>query len=312
MNYYDQQGLSFSAMKDLAISPMRFWWRHLSGTAPERKESAEMRFGTAVHCAVLEPERFSYDYARAFEPSGGVKWLDTVAEIKTALAEIGAKTTGTKPELIERLLSIDPDAPIVSHREHMHAVENSNKIILPCDDYDRAVQCAASISGEPSVQAILSQGDPEVAMFARDPETDVLLKCKADWVSPVCTFDLKTFSLQRGGSVDQEVFDAIWYRRYYWQAYTYMLIRSLQPGEKPAHKQVFTFAFVESEPPFEVRLQEIRASQCPLLWERAKYEVHNMIRTYARHIERFGGNPWREPAQINVVIDEEVRQLAFS
>ncbi len=311
MNYFAEAGLSFSAMKDLAISPMRYWYQHRSGLAPERKETPEMRFGSAVHCAVLEPDQFDARYARAFEPTGD-GWLFTASDIKERLAELGLKTSGLKDELIERLLQVAPDSLIVDVEAKHHAIGNADKIILPPNDYDRCVNCAGLLRSEPAVAAILAEGWPEVAMFARDPETEVMLKGKADWVSPHCTLDVKTFQLKRTTTIDQAVMDAFWYEGYYKQAYTYMHLRSLLPNEKASHKQVFVFAFVESEPPHEVRLIEIRPSQCPVLWERAKYEVHTLIRTYAMYAAKFGNNPWREPAEICGLIDDEVRQLAFS
>lgn len=50
--------LSFSSIKEFAKSPAHF----LAYKNKEKKESSAMRFGTAVHCAVLEPERFKNEY----------------------------------------------------------------------------------------------------------------------------------------------------------------------------------------------------------------------------------------------------------
>jgi hypothetical protein len=43
-------------MKDLAVSPLRYWHLNLNPNRPPRIETPEMQFGTALHCLVLEGE----------------------------------------------------------------------------------------------------------------------------------------------------------------------------------------------------------------------------------------------------------------
>jgi hypothetical protein len=56
--YAEMPGVSWSSLKDLAVSPFRFWARNVDPNRPPSRTSPEMTFGSALHCAVLEPEQF--------------------------------------------------------------------------------------------------------------------------------------------------------------------------------------------------------------------------------------------------------------
>ena len=58
VEYHASEGLSISRLKELKRSPKHYQW---ALTHP--KESQPLTLGSAAHCAVLEPERFTRDYA---------------------------------------------------------------------------------------------------------------------------------------------------------------------------------------------------------------------------------------------------------
>lgn len=62
--YFDDPRISASMLRELARSPLHFHARHIAKTAP-REETPAMRFGSAFHAAVLEPEVFANDYVTA-------------------------------------------------------------------------------------------------------------------------------------------------------------------------------------------------------------------------------------------------------
>jgi hypothetical protein len=45
-------GLSFSGMKDFAVSPLRYWYRNINPNRPPFEATPEMQLGSALHCAV--------------------------------------------------------------------------------------------------------------------------------------------------------------------------------------------------------------------------------------------------------------------
>jgi hypothetical protein len=318
--YFASAGLSQSAMKDLAVSPYRFWYLHINPNRPERKETAEMRFGTALHCAVLEPAKFEDRYTCEIEPDDFPGCLRTMDDLREWLKSKGLPSSGkTKRELIDRVSAADSSAVIYDVAEQMHAEENAERLLLSKDEWTRARRAAESLRSEPKLAAILENGQSEVCMAAKDPETGVLLKARMDWITPTVTLDLKTFTVQRGRSVDKSVTSAIFYEGYYRQAFLYSTIRALAAGNQkisgPQTAPEYILGFVESDEPHEVRLRSLRpkcGGEVNVYWQQARLECRELIRTYAECMERFGNRPWRNPREIDPLMDEELPQMAYA
>ena len=310
-SYFDLPGLSQSGMKDLEISPLRYWHLHINPNRPEPKVSLDMTFGSALHCLILEPEKFPMRYAKGFDAAMYPDALDTISDIRSWISSKGGTPRGsTKLGLIEQAHGIDPDVQLVVELEASHAAETEGMELLKPVDWERIHGCAGALQSHPSFMALMAEGEAEVAMSAVEPENGVLLKAKMDWVNPYCIMDIKTFGLMRDQPIDEAVADAIYYRRYYRQAYLYSLIRSLQPGSRPLSSSRFVFAFVESSEPYEVRLREVRPGG--LLWARAAAECNALIWQYKKYSDRFGIVQWRDDQQVVQLDDEDIRQLAFS
>lgn len=61
MDYHDRPELSATQLKSMAAGWRVFEAEHITKTAP-RQESAAMALGSAIHAAILEPDRFDADY----------------------------------------------------------------------------------------------------------------------------------------------------------------------------------------------------------------------------------------------------------
>jgi hypothetical protein len=323
VDYFDTPGLSHSGIKDLMVSPLRYWHLWISPNRPERRETQEMRIGTALHCAALQSSEFESRYACAITPEDFEGCLVTVDDMREWLQNKNVTSTfKSKAAFIGAVKCIDPSAPIFDDLKRLHEESNAGKIILPREDYDRVRGATDSLVAEPALRAILADkdGKAEVCVTATDPETGVPLKARMDWIAPKLTLDLKTFSQQRGKSIDKCVTNAIFYEGYYRQAYFYSLVRALAEGNrgKSAAQTAaeFVLAFVESEAPYEVRIRALRpksAGQSNLYWDRARVECREAIRLYAKCWEQFGEKPWREPRSIDPLYDEELSsQLAYA
>lgn len=73
-------------------------------------------------------------------------------------------------------------------------------------------------------------------------------------------------------------------------------------------------AFVESEPPHEVRLKVLRGKthgQPNVYWTTAELEVRSCIRRFAEYWKEFGEKPWRHAAEYDPLIDDELKGLIF-
>jgi len=66
--YRTWPGISWSSLSDMATSPLEFRERQRNPRPP----TATMNLGSAIHCAVLEPEKFDAEYAM-FEGRRGTK-----------------------------------------------------------------------------------------------------------------------------------------------------------------------------------------------------------------------------------------------
>lgn len=310
--YQVAPGLSNSSMDDLAVSPLRFWYRHINPILPE-EPTREMQIGSAVHCAVLEPGQFDSRYCCELIPPEGC--LVTMEDLRGWIRDKGYQPRGTrKADAVAQAKSIDPAQPILDVLTARHAEQHAGKVMFKLEDWERITGCAKALSLQPEFVKLLGAGQPEVSIFATDPDTVVPLKARLDWLAPEYTVDLKTFSQKRGKSIDKSVTDAIWYEGYNRQAVFYTMLRRLQPGCEKLWPD-FVMVFVESEEPHEVRIRSMRPTtggSPNLFWDRARIEIRELIRLYAEFWQRFGTNPWRTAQVIDPLMDEDLPGLAYS
>lgn len=318
--YHSQHALSNSGMKDLAVSPLRYWHLHLSPDRPAERITPELTFGTALHCKVLEPDEFGERFACEIDIGDFPGCLRTKDDLSAWLKSHGQAVSGNKPELIDRISRIDASVPIWDVLVERYAVLTEGKVQLSKEDWLRVESANNALLAEPRLVEILKEpGEFEASLFVTDPETGVRLKARMDWVTPKTILDLKTFSQTRGKSIDKTVTDAIWYEAYYRQAYFYSLVHALHAGDKsisgPQKAPEFVLAFVESDAPHEVRIRSLRprvAGEVNLLWEHARREVRGLIRLYADFMNRYGDKPWRSARDIDPLQNEEFPQLMYA
>lgn len=316
--YFAMKALSVSGMKDLMVSPMRCWHLHINPNAPEIEETAAMRLGRALHCAVLEgEEKFDQRFACALDPSQWLQCLDTMQDLREWIISKGGKPKGTKKEEVAyqaacMMEELGEQVPILLFEERRFSVRNEGKTILTAEEFRRVNGMASALLSEPIVFQALKEGRPEQAIMVRDPETGVLLKSRIDWMNPVATWDLKSFMQTRGKSIDRTITDALFYEGYLEQAYFYRMVRKLASKETGLP---FVFAFVESEAPYEVRVKKLEPNSgqgANVYWETAGATVRKYIRLYAKCLAKYGDSPWRDEQDAVELVDEDIPQLAWS
>jgi len=319
-DYFALPALSNSGMKSLHVSPLRYWCDFINhGREQNAEETAAMRIGSALHCAALErDEEFDRRYACDLDPSTWPVCLDTIGDLREWIASKGEKPKGTrKEEVVAQALAImqarGEHVPILAEEKRRHLAANAGKAILSPAEWDRVVGMTSVLRAETALEPILAKGKAEIVLMAKDPDTGVWLKAKVDWLAPGYTLDLKTFSQQRGKSIDKSVYDAIFYERYWVQAYFYHYVRCLALGEKTCDFDT-VFAFIESSSPHEVRLKAFRPTfggQAMPYWQQARIEVKWRIRQYADYLQKYGSEPWLDPQLIEPITDEDIKQFAF-
>jgi hypothetical protein len=113
---------------------------------------------------------------------------------------------------------------------------------------DAAFRQADALRRLPDVAALLSSGEPEVSAYWIDPETQVLCKCRPDWVSPVgygrgvVLLDVKTASDASPEGFSKAVANYGYHTQADWYCTGYALATGLE-----VHGMLF--AVVESEYP---------------------------------------------------------------
>jgi hypothetical protein len=151
-DYHAADGLSKSALSDLAISPAHYKARKLE---PKTFEAANL--GTAVHMLVLEPERAE---------------TQIVTPPTILLGKNGAMSTNACKDWV--------------------ALEQAKgSIILKADEYDQAQYMRDAVIGHPRYEDLLTGGHAEVSCFYTD-QSGLTCKSRPDYLNDEYITDLKT------------------------------------------------------------------------------------------------------------------------
>lgn len=144
-----------------AVSKSSLWTLHTKSPAHARVEkepSNAMVMGTAVHCAVLEPDEFTERYVRGPVKEGG---------------EPVSKNTNVWKEFVEEM----------------------GERALAAPDYDAAMEIRDRLALHPSIRKVLGEGSiREISCFWDDPATGLRCRSRPDaWIpSREVMLDLKT------------------------------------------------------------------------------------------------------------------------
>ncbi|EPC3488054.1 RecE family exodeoxyribonuclease [Citrobacter freundii] len=85
--YHSANGISSTQLKDVRISPMYYYGRHIAKTIPREQNDAMLR-GTIIHSYVLEPEKFESEFAVPEEVPAGV--VSTSGDLVSIIKEYNA------------------------------------------------------------------------------------------------------------------------------------------------------------------------------------------------------------------------------
>lgn len=329
--YHAAPALSNGGLKTFLVSPLHYWHATLNPalecalcsaarsehpTVPcqyfsARAETPALRLGSALHVAVLEPDKFLDRYAprptevdfpdALVKVDGLKKWLvaNAVPFSKSAL----------KPELED--IAEKAGAPVLAALKRQQAIADAGRKYLDKAEWSQVRGMAAALRRESALAPYLAGGVGEVSIFATDPETGVLLKCRLDWMAACrAIVDLKSFST-RGESVDAAVSRVIQYE-YRRQPPFYLYVMKLA-GLADFD---WIYAFVESDAPYETRLRSMGASGrrgVNKYWEATEREVRDGIKSFARYQSDFAdGAPWAYHQAITPVRDSEMSRVIYA
>lgn len=145
------KAMNWSTLRNMAESPLKFKHRL---TTP-REDTQALFLGRALHCCVLEPERWAREYVA--EPKHGDMRTTKAKEAKAAwMSDLGNRTP------------------------------------IPVDDYQAIVCAADAVHSHRVARELLSGGRAEEIITWTDPETELACKARLDYVTPLGIRELKS------------------------------------------------------------------------------------------------------------------------
>lgn len=130
-----------------------------------------------------------------------------------------------------------------------------------------------AIFANPLAASVLSQGEPEVSVYATDPISGVLMRGRIDWLRPQSFVDLKTAA---GGIYRADFEKIVWNRNYGFQSAYYQRILRLNGIDIPP-----VWVVVSKNEPHEVLVYEPDDD----LLAYSHQEVDRALAMYARCVE---------------------------
>lgn len=176
--YHEIEGISGSGLSRIYQSSVEHY------LSQEVKETDAMRLGTIIHKAILEPELFREVYACGLNyddmPDDCIKG---VTQMKSWLKEAGIKVSGSKSELIERILLADETVKIWDKIESDHEKLNEGKEIVQHGTYNDIRNMHRIFNSDSCNSALVGDGSLiEYSVIVRD-DRGITLKGRPDIIT---------------------------------------------------------------------------------------------------------------------------------
>lgn len=194
---------------------------------------------------------------------------------------VHARVLGVGADVVaipEKVLAKNGAASTTEAKEFIEQARADGLVPLKADVVKRVEATAAAVLANPKAASLLARpGDPEVSGFVTDPDSDVRLRIRVDYLAALRSgrplpVDLKTTSDVRRSKLRRVVEDLA----YDIQSATYRHALRLITGEDPAPMQL---VFVETEAPHEVRVVQLAHQD----WiEGGELKMRRAIEAYAR------------------------------
>ena len=215
-DYHAGPGLSCSSFKEFLRSPAHY--QHY--LTEKRVPTPAMVVGTAIHTAILEPDKFQDEVV--VEPEFAPK--------KPSKTQREAKKPS--PETVEAIKFWDD-----------FQAKATGKTVISHDDYENVMgMLTGAMRCEPAVN-LLKTGFPELSVYANDPEHGFLWKARPDWLTPAgAVVDVKKCQDASPKAFQRQIVNY----RYHIQAALYLQVLTWATGKK---HELFYFLAVEERPP---------------------------------------------------------------
>lgn len=320
--YHAIPALSASAIKELLISPALFWtssW--MNPNKKEDEDTAAKIAGSAYHTRILEGRDVFYQqYAVKFAPEEHKDALRTVDDLRGFLKDRDQKTGGNKPDLIDRILALYPDVPIIDVLQEKYEQLHEGKIFLSFDLVENIEISAAYIEKNPHLNKCFVGGYPEVTIIWEDMETGLLMKARVDYLKLRAIVDLKTYDNTVRKPIDRAIISAMANYKYHIQTAVYhqaveQAVFHAREGRvfgdhdpdwikkfaaSADHRFVFVFQMKGSTPIARGKIMPKH-----LVYECGLTSMRNAIEAFLVNLQIFGTDRWVEMQPIEEFSDDE-------
>ena len=227
--YHGLAAYSSSLIKELCKNTPAHVFRNYFSDI-ERKRTLQQHYtldtGTLGHALILEPEIFSDTYFRLPLETEHPDALTTADELKKRCAELGLKVTGTKDQLVTRIIEHVPTTAIFDDIVKQTMIKGAGlQAVEAAMDAVKQKRCSSIVRGfelddvkavakrqpvdglvwndaqrilktfhaHPKAARFVCDGFAELTVIARCPETGLLLKAKFDYINKMAVAsDVKT------------------------------------------------------------------------------------------------------------------------
>ncbi len=131
----------------------------------EQKETKALKFGIAAHSMILEPDEFNKEFIRGVDVEQYPDALVTQNDMKGWLKDRGQKVSGNKPELISRILELEPETHILDSIIEKFNADNEDKTVLSPVDYDGCQSMRETIMKNGDMSSMLTGGFSEYSLI---------------------------------------------------------------------------------------------------------------------------------------------------
>lgn len=315
-SYAAAPGVSQSALKKFAESPLTYWTYHLSDQRPVDEDKEHFAWGRAAHARILEGReafvsRFCTDISRDDFP----EYLASGDDLKARCEELGLAKSGTLAAMSARIKAADPDALLWVDKQAEHDAIRRGRRELKAEHIRQIETVAMALEMDDSTRELLTGGMPEVSVFweyvSEDGRHRVPCKARFDYLKGNSIVDIKKFANQRKRPIREAVVMDILNYRYdiqavmYREAYKAAAKMSYVPNCEPN----FTFLFIQSGPVANVLARgygplchgERNSYYC-----KAELDYHAFMREFSASQKQWpNGEPWVEPVEVVNLDDDE-------
>lgn len=284
--YHADEAISSHGLNTISRSPLHYWAYYKNPERLPQKETPALKIGSAIHKAILEPNKFEKEYVQEPQLIDYKGVLDKLEDYKERAKELSLPISGTKGLLKSKIIQAETlqDAPGSVFWDDLVGTITQGRISLSKAEYRACRGISHRVHTHPSAKQIFHTGWPETSIFWTDRDTGVSCRGRLDWIYPEdvntknrTIVDVKSTINASSNSFQRDVFKYGYHIQaaMYWDGLTSL-------GYNVGN---FIFSAWEKKPPFATALYYMTTE----LLNAGREEYKKLIKIYAECLE---SNTW--------------------